>query len=78
MLLYKKEVLESWKPVTLLNLDYKIMSKVLVNRFFFKVMRKVVHSDQACAIPGRVVTATNKRCDLVLPRARIYCDTPKF
>lgn len=35
-LLYKKggwEKLENWRLIILLNLDYKMMAKVLVNRF---------------------------------------------
>ena len=33
------------------NVDYKILSKALTNRLK-KVMRKVVHRDQACGVPG--------------------------
>ena len=54
-LLFKKddpELLKNWRPISLLNVDYKILTKVLVNRLK-PLMSTVVHSDQCCSVPGR-------------------------
>ena len=50
----KSENLNSWRPISLLNIDYKIVSKALANRLK-AVIASVVHSDQTCAIPGRSI-----------------------
>jgi len=44
--------LSNWRPVSLLNVDYKIVSKSLSNRLR-KVLGDVVLYDQTCSIPGR-------------------------
>jgi len=44
--------LSNWRPVSLLNVDYKIVSKSLSNRLR-KVLGDVVQCDQTCSIPGR-------------------------
>ncbi|KAG1928992.1 hypothetical protein F2P79_023214 [Pimephales promelas] len=54
-LLYKKgdkEDLANWRPITLLNTDYKILAKVIAVRMR-SVVGKVVHPDQTCGVPGR-------------------------
>ena len=40
------------RPITLLNLDYKILSKVITNRLL-RVMGEVVRSGQSCSVPGQ-------------------------
>ncbi len=42
----------NWHPLTMLNVDYKILAKVLTTRIS-AVMDTLVHSDQTCAVPGR-------------------------
>lgn len=43
---------ENWRPITLLNVDYKILTKVLFNRL--KIIAKdIIDVDQTCSIPGR-------------------------
>ena len=42
----------SWRPLTMLNTDYKILAKLLTLRVN-KVMSLLVHTDQNCAVPGR-------------------------
>ncbi|KAI8521374.1 hypothetical protein Bbelb_011280 [Branchiostoma belcheri] len=42
------------RPISLLNVDYKILSKALANRLK-SVAQEVVHSNQSCGIPGRSI-----------------------
>ena len=42
--------LSNWRPISLLNIDYKILSKVLSMRLR-AVIGDIVHSDQTCSIP---------------------------
>ena len=54
-LLYKKgdsRLLKNWRPVSLLNVDYKILSKILVKRLS-RFMNKLIPTTQKCAVPGR-------------------------
>ena len=46
--------IKSWRPVSLLCSDYKILSKVLSKRLS-KVMEQVVHADQTYCVPGRSI-----------------------
>ncbi|KAJ1212636.1 hypothetical protein NDU88_000291 [Pleurodeles waltl] len=57
-LLYKqkgeKEDLKNWRPISLLNVDYKLLAKAMANHLK-KVIEKIVHPDQTCGIPGRQI-----------------------
>ncbi|KAK2561828.1 Transposon TX1 uncharacterized 149 kDa protein [Acropora cervicornis] len=57
-LIYKKrgdiKNLKNWRPISLLNLDYKIISKVLTSRLA-KVLESIVNPDQTCSVPGRSI-----------------------
>ena len=44
----------NYRPVSLLNADYKIISKILTGRLQ-PVMHKLVHEDQQCAVKGRKI-----------------------
>jgi hypothetical protein len=48
------ENLSNWRPISLLNVDYKIISKSLANRLR-KVLPAVVNIDQTCSVPGRSI-----------------------
>uniref|UniRef100_A0A8C7IU91 Reverse transcriptase domain-containing protein n=1 Tax=Oncorhynchus kisutch TaxID=8019 RepID=A0A8C7IU91_ONCKI len=57
-LLYKKNDrtdLKNWRPITLLNFDCKLFTKVLTLRMS-SVLGEVIHPDQTCAVPGRKIT----------------------
>ena len=56
-LLYKKEErkrLKNWRPISLLNTDYKIAATAVANRLR-KVLPEIVHEDQTCGIPNRSI-----------------------
>lgn len=44
----------NWRPITLLNVDYKIASRVIAGRLL-KVIHLVVDKDQTCGVPGRFI-----------------------
>ena len=47
--------LKNWRPISLLNTDYKIAAKALANRLR-KVLESVVNTDQTGSVPGRTIT----------------------
>ena len=57
-LLFKKgdhRQLKNWRPVSLLNVDYKILNKVLTNRLS-NYIGKIVPNEQKCGVKGRKIT----------------------
>ena len=44
----------NWRPITLLNVDYKLASCVIAGRLL-KVIHLVVNKDQTCGVPGRFI-----------------------
>ena len=56
-LIHKKgdtNILKNWRPVSLLNVDYKICSKVLTERLK-PHLHNIIHLNQACGISGRSI-----------------------
>ena len=45
---------KNWRPISLLNCDYKIASRVIAGRLL-KVIHLVVEKDQTCGVPGRFI-----------------------
>jgi hypothetical protein len=57
--LLKKEsqfdgMMKNFRPLSLMNVDYKIITKVLSTRLK-KVMNKIIHYNQSSGIPGRTI-----------------------
>jgi len=50
----KADLLTNWRPISLLNVDYKILSKVLSKRLA-SVLSECIHVDQTCSVPGRSI-----------------------
>ena len=44
----------NWRPITLLNADYKLCARALAGRLL-KVLHLVVHLDQTCGVLGRYI-----------------------
>ena len=57
-LIFKKrgdvKPLKNWRPISLLNVDYKIISKAITIRLS-KVIESIAYSDQTCSVPGRTI-----------------------
>ena len=54
-LIYKKDdhrKLKNWRPVSLLNVDYKILSKIMANRLRH-TLENIIPQEQKCGIPNR-------------------------
>ena len=46
--------LKNWRPISLLNVDYKICSKALTNHLL-QVLPSMIQEDQTCSIQGRTI-----------------------
>ena len=56
-LVYKKDerrLPKNWRPISLLNTDYKLASKVITERLK-KVMSSIVRQDQTCGVLGHTI-----------------------
>lgn len=57
-LLYKngnRENIKNWRPITLMNIDYKIIAKIFGERLK-KVLPTIIHADQRAFIEGRFIS----------------------
>ena len=57
-MIYKKrgdiKDLKNWRPISLLNVDYKTISKVITSRLS-RVLDSIVDPDQTCSVSGRAI-----------------------
>ena len=44
----------NWRPITLLNVDYKLASRAIIG-WLLKVIHLLVVQDQTCGVPGRFI-----------------------
>ena len=44
----------NWRPITLLNADYKLCARALGGRLL-QVLQDIVHPEQTCGVPGRFI-----------------------
>ena len=44
----------NWRPISLLNVDYKLASRAIAGHLL-KVIHSVVNKDQTCGVPGRFI-----------------------
>ena len=63
----------NWRPITLLNVDYKICARALAARLL-KVIHHVVSPDQTCGVPGRFIA---ENVALLRDLAH-YCEVTNF
>ena len=49
------KLLKNWRPVSLLNVDYKILAKIITKRLYEEVKNEI-SIEQKCALKGRQIT----------------------
>lgn len=63
--------LNNWRPVSLLNADYKILAKIMANRLQ-SVMNNIVNTDQAGYIKNRYIGDTIRTIADIIDYCKIY------
>lgn len=59
-----KEELQNFRPISLLNCDYKILAKVMANRLK-RVLPRIIQTNQAYAVLSRDISDTVINTDLI-------------
>ena len=47
---------KNWRPISLLNVDYKIATRTISGRFL-AVLSSIIGPDQTCGVPGRTISS---------------------
>ena len=71
--MYKKgdrDDIKNWRPITLLNIDYKIVAKTFAERLK-KVLPTIIHPDQKAFLPGRQITHTVRLVQDIIDQAEM-------
>jgi hypothetical protein len=55
----EREDIKNWRPITLLNVDYKIVSKILAERLK-RVLPNIINTDQRGFVKGRNIFQRNR------------------
>ena len=66
-----KDDLKNWRPISLMNVDYKLLTRVLAKRLQ-GVVSKIVHENQSGFIKGRQITKVLRELDDVIERDKFY------
>ena len=61
--------LKNWRPISLLNVDYKILAKIFANRLT-KILPYIINEDQTGYIKGRFIGFNIRQIEDII----IYCD----
>ena len=64
------ESLNNWRPITLLNLDYKIVSKIIARRIE-KVLPLLICSDQSGFVKGRYIGQNIRLINDILEQTKL-------
>ena len=64
-MIFPREDIKNWRPISLLNIDYKIISKVLAERLKL-VLHEIIHPDQRGCVPGRFIGENIRHIDDIL------------
>jgi len=62
--------LSNWRPITLLNVDYKIASKVIAKRIE-NVLPGIIHSDQIGFVKGRYIVQNIRLINDILGQTKL-------
>lgn len=71
-MIYKKgspRELKNWRPITLLNSDYKILTAILTARLT-PILPNIVNETQKCGIKGRNITEVLRNTDAAIKYAK--------
>ena len=68
----KREIV-NYRPITILNADYKVLTKVLANRLA-EVATKLIHPDQAGFVPGRRIHHQTQLAKMMID----YCEAEEI
>ena len=63
-------MLKTWRPITLLTTDYKILTKAFANRLQ-QVLPLIVHTDQTASIKGRTINDNTRPLHDVITYANV-------
>ena len=58
--------MRNWRPISLLNVDYKIITKILAERLR-NALPSIIHSDQKCFVQGRNMHEANRLLQDIIP-----------
>ena len=78
ILLYKKgsrSDIRNWRPISLLDVDYKLLSKTLAERLR-NVLPEIIHFDQRGCVPGRFIGENIRLLDDLLFEIENQDDNP--
>ena len=66
-----KRFVENWRPISLLNVDYKIGSKALASRLE-KVLAEIIHENQCAYVKGRTIFDAVRSISDVMEYTKLY------